>query len=332
VRARSSMNPGWWWRRARSCARRRSGRCRARARAARSRARRGVGAHHAGEAAEVLRGDGVALVGHRARPLLPAVKASSASCTSVRCQCRTCTAKRSMPAATSASARRRPRADRAARPAWHRLGAQAQRRRGRRPRWRARGARRCRRRRRWCPRRSRRARRRADARGRGNLGEVAREARPKVMGSAWMPCERPIIGVCGAPRRGRERGESASVRRRAQVGGARSRSAREVSSTSLEVMPRWSQRAGGPASSSTWVRNAITSCLVVPRSRRCGSRRGGSITGRTASAVPGGHEAPRAPSPRRPRARPRASAVLRLGRPELLVVLGRVAGDHGGPG
>jgi hypothetical protein len=41
-----------------------------------------------------------------------------------------------------------------------------------------------------------------------------------------------------------------------------SKSANEVSITSFEVIPRCSQRAGAPASSSTCDRKAITSCLV----------------------------------------------------------------------
>ncbi len=61
-----------------------------------------------------------------------------------------------------------------------------------------------------------------------------------------------------------------------------------MSSTSLEVMPRCSQRAGRPASSSTWVKKAMTSWRVV---FSMVSMRAGSIlapTGRTASAVPAG--------------------------------------------
>ena len=39
--------------------------------------------------------------------------------------------------------------------------------------------------------------------------------------------------------------------------------ARQVSSTSLEVIPRCMNLEGSPTYSSTFVRNAITSCLVV---------------------------------------------------------------------
>jgi hypothetical protein len=67
-----------------------------------------------------------------------------------------------------------------------------------------------------------------------------------------------------------------------------SSSARLVSSTSLDVMPRCSQRAGSPASSSTCVRNAITSCFVV---RSMVSMRAGSSCksrARSWAAVPEG--------------------------------------------
>jgi hypothetical protein len=122
-----------------------------------------------------------------------------------------------------------------------------------------------------------------------DLARWPASAMPKVVGSAWMPCERPIIGVlrcCST--RPTNAATSASVRTMSESVARTRRSAKLVSSTSLEVMPRWSQRAGGPASSSTCVRNAITSCLVVTSisSMRFASSR--SITGRTASAVPAG--------------------------------------------
>jgi hypothetical protein len=40
--------------------------------------------------------------------------------------------------------------------------------------------------------------------------------------------------------------------------------ARQVSSTSEEVMPWCRKRASSPTISATWVRKAMTSCLVVP--------------------------------------------------------------------
>jgi hypothetical protein len=114
-------------------------------------------------------------------------------------------------------------------------------------------------------------------------------ARPKVIGSAWIPCERPIIGVrrCSSIRR-RSAASSVSVRVISASAASRSRIASELSSTSLEVIPRCSHRAGAPASSSTWVKNAITSWRVV--ASIASIRAGSSLpaNGRTCAAVPAG--------------------------------------------
>ena len=88
---------------------------------------------------------------------------------------------------------------------------------------------------------------------------------------------------------------------------ARAAAPATVSSTSDEVMPRCSQRASSPASSSTWVRKAITSWRV--RSSISRMRAGSSLPARALAHARGGARrgpCPRAPSPRRRRARPRA--------------------------
>ena len=89
----------------------------------------------------------------------------------------------------------------------------------------------------------------------------------------------------------------------------RSGSRAQVSSTSDDVMPRCSQRAGSPASSSTWVRNAMTSWRVVASISRM--RAGSSLpaaAARTVSRGARGHGAGASPSPRTRRARSRATA------------------------
>ena len=70
--------------------------------------------------------------------------------------------------------------------------------------------------------------------------------------------------------------------------------------------PRCSQRARPPARSSTWVRNAITSCRVSPRSRRCAPDSACRRVARTDAAVPFGDRANRLHRVHRRRARPRA--------------------------
>ena len=140
----------------------------------------------------------------------------------------------------------------------------------------------------------------------------ARTPGPAVIGSAWMPCERPIIGVCAC-----SRARSASAARElvdAPRGSGRARApvwiASAVSSTSDDVIPRCSQRAGSPASSSTWVRNAMTSWRVrrldredALRDRACPRRPRATRVGGAGRA-----RCPRAPSPRTRRARSRATA------------------------
>ncbi len=87
---------------------------------------------------------------------------------------------------------------------------------------------------------------------------------PNVMGSAWMPWLRPIITVS---RCSKARFSTAAIARssplRIRSSASRSVSPSEVSSTSEDVIPRCSQRALGPTRSSMKVRKAITSCLVV---------------------------------------------------------------------
>ena len=111
----------------------------------------------------------------------------------------------------------------------------------------------------------------------------------------------------------------------------RSRMASDASSTSDEVMPRCSQRAGSPASSSTWVRNAMTSCaralLDLEDARRVElARRPWRAPPRR---FPRGR-CPAAPWPRRRPARPRARcrsgarrtrSVARTGRVYLSIML-----------
>lgn len=85
-----------------------------------------------------------------------------------------------------------------------------------------------------------------------------------MIGSAWMPCDRPIVGVAAC-----SRARAASTVANVVTPAMMRSSARVVwiasaeSSTSDDVIPRCSHRAGSPASSSTCVRNAIMSCRVV---------------------------------------------------------------------
>jgi hypothetical protein len=175
------------------------------------------------------------------------VNASSASPTSLRCQWRTFVASRSMPAATSASAAKYAACrSRATTCVAHGLGFEAE--------------------------RAERAlldlRRQVRVRpdGAGDLahGDLARaalesraparaisawcpaSARPKVIGSAKMPWLRPIIGVfaCSRARLASARAACRSARRASAA--SRSRIASDVSRTSLDVIPRCSQRASMP--------------------------------------------------------------------------------------
>ena len=87
---------------------------------------------------------------------------------------------------------------------------------------------------------------------------------PKVIGSAWTPCVRPIIGVCRCSS-ARSRTASMAPAMSFTITSQASRicSACAVSMTSEEVSPKCSQRAAGPTRSATAVVNAITSCCVV---------------------------------------------------------------------
>ena len=83
---------------------------------------------------------------------------------------------------------------------------------------------------------------------------------PKLVGSAWMPCERPIITVsrcCSASRFTTP--SSTSSRSSSRSAAARSCSASPVSSTSDDVIPKWTQRPSGPTESATTWTNAATS-------------------------------------------------------------------------
>ncbi len=182
---------------------------------------------------------GLRLWGMALEPFWPTVKASSASPTSLRCQCRTLVARRSIPAATSASAAKyaawRSRATtcvatvsgsspRAASACLSMAGdrwayvptapailptAISRRAASSRARPRAISA--------WCPAR----------------------ARPNVTGSAKMPWLRPIIGVVACSRaRSRRAARSLSHRSSSLSAASRSRIASDVSSTSLDVIPR----------------------------------------------------------------------------------------------
>jgi hypothetical protein len=93
---------------------------------------------------------------------------------------------------------------------------------------------------------------------------------PNVVGSAWTPCVRPtqMVSTCS-----RARCASASKSPRAPATtispAAVSWSASAVSSTSLEVRPKWIQRpACGPALALSTSTNAATSWSVT-RSRSC---------------------------------------------------------------
>ena len=85
-----------------------------------------------------------------------------------------------------------------------------------------------------------------------------------MVGSAWTPCERPMVGVilCSKARR-LSAASSASTSAMRMSLARLSCTARQVSSTSELVSPRWTNRASGPMNSARWVRNAITSCLVT---------------------------------------------------------------------
>ncbi len=87
---------------------------------------------------------------------------------------------------------------------------------------------------------------------------------PKVVGSAWMPCERPMVGVrlCSTARF-TTASRARSIPARIRSAASRSRIANEVSSTSELVIPKCRCRAAGPMRSSRKVRKAITSWRVT---------------------------------------------------------------------
>ncbi len=92
---------------------------------------------------------------------------------------------------------------------------------------------------------------------------------PKVVGSAWMPCVRPVQTVwtwaraCSASASRTSRAPATSC-----SPALRSWSASAVSSTSEEVRPKWIQRPAGPALSLRTSTKAATSWSVI-RSRSC---------------------------------------------------------------
>ena len=128
-----------------------------------------------------------------------------------------------------------------------------------------------------------------------------------------------------APRRRRRSG----CRRRAS-----SCTARQVSSTSDEVMPWCTKRASGPTISARWVRKAMTSCLVsrsissmrVDVERRASRR----PSPRWRAAASFGHHAElgQRVGGMRLDLEPDAEAVLR--RPDRGHLGAGIAGDHGG--
>ena len=161
-----------------------------------------------------------------------------------------------------------------------------------------------------CPPRSRRARASSRARSRPSSSLHTRHLRPKVIGSAWMPCVRPTIGVW------RWRSASAGA-------AARSAASRRASSApgldDLERQRRVDQVGRGHArrgraarrrrsTRRACERNAITSWRTSAsiashaRRRRCGARRAHPLRGSRR------HLAPRARAPPSPPARPRATA------------------------
>ena len=83
------------------------------------------------------------------------------------------------------------------------------------------------------------------------------------MTSAWMPCVRPIMGVC----RWRSACSRTAARRRSRPSSStsaasRSWSANAVSTTSDDVSPRCSQRPSSPTFSATEETKAMTSCFT----------------------------------------------------------------------
>ena len=198
-------------------------------------------AHDAREAADPLGDDRVALVRHRRRALLALAERlldlAHLGAREVADLERELLERR----------RRRARARRAARRAG-RAGGSASRpapARGRGARTRAarardRSPRRCRRRRRACRRASPRARARAASRPRSSSNAQPASLSPKVVGSAWTPCVRPIADVVAvllarARRRRRARASMPVEEERAGLADLQRRA--PVSTTSDEVRP-----------------------------------------------------------------------------------------------
>ena len=102
------------------------------------------------------------------------------------------------------------------------------------------------------------------SRARENSAYATASLTPNVVGSAWMPCERPMVRVslCSNARVL----SAASSRSTPAISRSAARTNctfKQVSSTSDEVSPKCTKRASGPTNSARWVRNAITSCLVT---------------------------------------------------------------------
>ena len=96
-----------------------------------------------------------------------------------------------------------------------------------------------------------RARRRR-SRSRSSSNAMTASLWPKLVGSAWMPCDRPIITVsrCCSARRFTTPSRISS-RSSSRSAAARSCSASPVSNTSDDVIPKWTQRPSGPIESAT---------------------------------------------------------------------------------
>ena len=87
--------------------------------------------------------------------------------------------------------------------------------------------------------------------------------RPKVIGSAWMPCVRPTISVRLCSRAFATRtASSRAISACNSAAASRSCSDVAVSQTSDEVSPRCTQRASSPRESETERRKAVTSWWV----------------------------------------------------------------------
>ncbi len=114
------------------------------------------------------------------------------------------------------------------------------------------------------------------SRQRANSACASASLTPNVVGSAWTPWLRPMVTVSLCSKARRLSAASSASMSASRMSEARdSCTARQVSSTSDEVMPWCTKRASGPTISARWVRKAITSCLV---SRSMSSMRATSKT------------------------------------------------------